>query len=88
MITKPDMGQAINEALRYIDRVTAPGDAVAVFPEGGVDFLGGRNPLREGSSAGLPDAWEKARDSAASDAGSPSSSPNRPDGVGGRVRPG
>jgi len=49
MVTKPDMGQAINEALRYIDRVTAPGDAVAVVPEGtAIDFLSGRrNPLRE-----------------------------------------
>jgi len=49
MITKPDMGQAINEALGYIDRVTAPGDAVAVLPEGtAIDFLSGRrNSLRE-----------------------------------------
>jgi hypothetical protein len=49
MITKPDMAQAVNEALRYIDRETAPGDAVAVLPEGTtITFLSGRrNPLRE-----------------------------------------
>jgi hypothetical protein len=49
MITKPDMAQAIDEAIGYVDRVTAPGDAVAVLPEGtAITFLSGRrNPLRE-----------------------------------------
>jgi hypothetical protein len=49
MIVEPDLGQAWNEALAYIDRTTRPGDAVAVLPEGtSLDFLSGRrNPLRE-----------------------------------------
>jgi hypothetical protein len=49
IIAEPDVGQAWNEALVYIDRYTRPGDAVAVMPEGtSLDFLSGRrNPLRE-----------------------------------------
>jgi hypothetical protein len=49
IIAEPDVGQAWNEALAYIDRHTRPGDAVAVMPEGtSLDFLSGRrNPLRE-----------------------------------------
>jgi hypothetical protein len=49
IVAEPDMGQAFNEALAYIDRHTRPGDAVAVMPEGTtIDFLAGRrNPLRE-----------------------------------------
>jgi hypothetical protein len=49
IIAVPDLGQAWNEALDYIDHNTMPGDAVAVFPEGtSLDFFSGRrNPLRE-----------------------------------------
>jgi hypothetical protein len=41
-------GQAIDEALRFIKAHTAPGESIAVFPEGGdLAFLTGRNaPLR------------------------------------------
>ena len=49
IIAEPDVGQAWNEALVYIDTHTQPGDAVAVMPEGtSLDFLSARrNPLRE-----------------------------------------
>src|SRR5262249_17932794 len=53
MIAEPDLGQAWNEALAYIDQHTRPGsgggDAIAVLPEGtSLAFLSGRrNPLRE-----------------------------------------
>ncbi len=49
IIAEPDIAQAFNEALAYIDRHTGPDDAVAVMPEGtAIDFLSGRkNPLRE-----------------------------------------
>ncbi len=49
IIAEPDVGQAWNEALVYINEYTRPGDAVAVMPEGtSLDFLSGRrNPLRE-----------------------------------------
>ena len=49
MVARPDMGLAFDEALDYIDRHTAPGDAIAVLPEGtALTFLSGRrNPLRE-----------------------------------------
>jgi hypothetical protein len=49
IIAEPDVGQAWNEALVYIDGHTRPGAAVAVMPEGtSLDFLSGRrNPLRE-----------------------------------------
>jgi 4-amino-4-deoxy-L-arabinose transferase-like glycosyltransferase len=49
IIAEPDIAQAFNEALAYIDRHTEPDDAVAVMPEGtSIDFLSGRkNPLRE-----------------------------------------
>lgn len=48
-IATPDLGQAWNEALQYIEQHTAPGDALAVMPEGtSLNFLTGRrNPLRE-----------------------------------------
>jgi hypothetical protein len=49
IIAEPDLGQAWNEALVYIEKHTRPGDTVAVMPEGtSLDFLSGRrNPLRE-----------------------------------------
>ena len=49
MRAAPDVAQAWNEALSYIEAHTQPGDAVAVMPEGtSLDFLSGRrNPLRE-----------------------------------------
>ncbi|MEO7272444.1 MAG: hypothetical protein ABIX28_00780 [Vicinamibacterales bacterium] len=49
MTVPADMGQAINEALAFIDRRTRPDDAIAVLPEGSaITFLSGRrNPLRE-----------------------------------------
>jgi hypothetical protein len=49
MRTGPDLAQAWNEALAYIEAHTQPGDAVAVMPEGtSLDFFSGRrNPLRE-----------------------------------------
>jgi hypothetical protein len=49
IIAAPDVAQAWNEALAYIDRHTRPGDPVAVMPEGtSLNFLSGRkNPLRE-----------------------------------------
>jgi hypothetical protein len=49
IITIPDIGQAWNEALPYIEQKTAPGDAIAVMPEGtSLNFFSGRpNPLRE-----------------------------------------
>jgi hypothetical protein len=49
IITIPDIGQAWNEALTYIEQNTAPGEAIAVMPEGtSLNFFSGRrNPLRE-----------------------------------------
>jgi hypothetical protein len=49
IIAVPDIGQAWNEALTYIEQNTAPGDAIAVMPEGtSLNFFSGRrNPLRE-----------------------------------------
>jgi hypothetical protein len=49
IIAVPDIGQAWNEALDYIEQNTAPADALAVMPEGtSLDFFSGRrNPLRE-----------------------------------------
>jgi len=64
MIAPPDVGQAWNEALAYIDRHTRPGDSVAVMPEGTtLDFLSGRrNPLREEiTTPGFLDAAGEAR---------------------------
>jgi hypothetical protein len=64
MIAEPDIGQAFNEALAYIDRHTEPGDAVAVLPEGtSINFLSGRrNPLREEiTTPGYLDAAAEAR---------------------------
>jgi hypothetical protein len=64
MIAEPDLGQAWNEALAYIDQHTRPGDAVAVLPEGtSLDFLSGRrNPLREEiATPGYLDAAGEAR---------------------------
>ena len=64
MIAPPDVGQAWNEALAYIDGHTRPGDSVAVMPEGTtLDFLSGRrNPLREEiTTPGFLDAAGEAR---------------------------
>ncbi|HXE80573.1 MAG TPA: glycosyltransferase family 39 protein [Vicinamibacterales bacterium] len=48
-IVPPDIGQAWNEALAFIDRHTQPQETVAVLPEGtSLTFLSGRrHPLRE-----------------------------------------
>jgi len=64
MIAPPDVGQAWNEALDYIERRTRPGDAVAVLPEGtSLDFLSGRrNPLAEEiATPGFLDGDREAR---------------------------
>ncbi|HEX9365636.1 MAG TPA: glycosyltransferase family 39 protein [Vicinamibacterales bacterium] len=64
MMAPPDVGQAWNEALAYIDVHTRVGDAVAVMPEGtSLDFLSGRrNPLREEiTTPGYLDAAGEAR---------------------------
>jgi hypothetical protein len=49
LIAVPDLGQAMEEAIDFINRETAPGDYVAVMPEGtSLNFFTGRpNPLRE-----------------------------------------
>jgi len=49
IIAIPDLGKAINEAITFINRETAPGEPVAVMPEGtSLNFLTDRpNPLRE-----------------------------------------
>jgi hypothetical protein len=49
MKVNPAYGTAFEQAIQMIDGRTAPGDAVAVLPEGtSLDFLTGRrNPLRE-----------------------------------------
>jgi hypothetical protein len=49
MIAPPDVARAWNQALAYIAAHTAPGDTVAVLPEGtSLDYLSARrNPLRE-----------------------------------------
>lgn len=45
----PDVGQGFNEAIDFVNRETAPTDAIAVMPEGtSLNFLTDRrNPLRE-----------------------------------------
>jgi hypothetical protein len=49
MIAIPDLGKAIDEAIGFIKVETAPGEAVAVMPEGtSLNFFTDRpNPLRE-----------------------------------------
>jgi hypothetical protein len=49
MIAVPDLGQGMVEAIDFINRETAPGEYVAVMPEGTSlnFFTGRRNPLRE-----------------------------------------
>jgi hypothetical protein len=49
MFAEPDVGQAWNEAIAYLQRHTRPGDAIAVMPEGtSINFFAGRrNPLRD-----------------------------------------
>ncbi|HMG32563.1 MAG TPA: hypothetical protein VKM94_01390 [Blastocatellia bacterium] len=49
IIAVPDLGQAVEEAIQFINRETKPGDPVAVLPEGTSlnFFTGRRNPLRE-----------------------------------------
>jgi hypothetical protein len=49
IVTVPDLGQSINETIDFIKSETAPGDPVAVMPEGtSLNFFTGRpNPLRE-----------------------------------------
>ena len=49
IIAIPDLGQSIDEAITFIKRETAPGEPVAVMPEGtSLNFFTDRpNPLRE-----------------------------------------
>jgi hypothetical protein len=49
MIALPDVGESLNEAIAFINRETAPGQPVAVMPEGtSLNFFTERpNPLRE-----------------------------------------
>lgn len=49
IIAIPDLGQSIDEAISFIKRETAPGEPVAVMPEGtSLNFFTDRpNPLRE-----------------------------------------
>ena len=49
MVCVPDLGQSMSEAIAFIERETAPGDSIAVMPEGtSLNFFTGRpNPLRE-----------------------------------------
>jgi hypothetical protein len=49
MYAERGVGEAFDEAIRFIERTTGPGDAVAVLPEGtSLNFLTDRpNPLRE-----------------------------------------
>ena len=49
IIAIPDLGQSIDEAIAFIKRETAPGEPVAVMPEGtSLNFFTDRpNPLRE-----------------------------------------
>ncbi|HVF89024.1 MAG TPA: hypothetical protein VNH22_03080 [Blastocatellia bacterium] len=49
MITVPDLGAAMSEAIDFIERETAPGEPVAIMPEGtSLNFFTGRpHPLRE-----------------------------------------
>src|SRR5205085_5834994 len=49
IIAVPDVGQAWNEALAYVEQHTTPAEAIAVMPEGTSlnFFTGRRNPLRE-----------------------------------------
>ena len=49
MLAVPDLGEAMNQAITFIKRETAEGDAVAVLPEGtSLSFFTDRpNPLRE-----------------------------------------
>lgn len=49
IIAVPDIGKAMDEAIEFINRETAPGDSVAVMPEGtSLNFFTNRpNPLKE-----------------------------------------
>jgi len=49
ILTQPELGQAFDEAIQFIQSRSNPGEPVAVLPEGtSIDFLTGRrNPLRE-----------------------------------------
>ncbi|HXG90853.1 MAG TPA: hypothetical protein VNN73_00600, partial [Blastocatellia bacterium] len=49
IIAVPDLGQAVEEAMDFIKKETAPGEAVAVMPEGtSLNFFTERpNPIRE-----------------------------------------
>lgn len=49
IVAIPDLGQSIDEAINFIKRETAPGEPVAVMPEGtSLNFFTDRpNPLRE-----------------------------------------
>jgi hypothetical protein len=70
--TSPDLGIAFDQALHFIEGKTAPGDPVAVMPEGtSLLFLSGRrNPLRDEivvpgflDAAGEENAIERLRSS-------------------------
>lgn len=64
MLAVPDIGQAFAEAFAFINRETAPGDYVAVMPEGTslLFFTDRRNPLREEiTTPGFVDAAAEER---------------------------
>jgi hypothetical protein len=63
-VTSPDLGIAFTQGLRFMEEKTAPGDAVAVLPEGtSLDFVSDRrNPLHdEIVTPGFLDAEGEAR---------------------------
>jgi hypothetical protein len=49
IISIPDLGRAINDAIAFVNRETSPGEPIAVMPEGtSINFFTDRpNPLRE-----------------------------------------
>ena len=65
MFAEPDVGQAWNEALAFIDAHTRPDDAIAILPEGtSLNFLSDRkNPLR--NEITIPGVLDAAAESSA-----------------------
>jgi hypothetical protein len=64
IIAVPDLGKAIDEAITFINQETAPGEPIAVMPEGtSLNFFTGRpNPLREEiTTPGYLDGADEAR---------------------------
>jgi len=63
--TTPEIGMAFEEAIKFIEKNTAPGDALGVMPEGTAlnFFTGRRNPFREEIvTPGFLDAAGEERD--------------------------